>query len=59
MDKSLGTVCCKNCKYCRYKIINKGTVLYSCLKDNYVEPDVESLGSDKQCFSRKMFTKKK
>lgn len=53
MNKSSDIIYCKDCRSCSIKKINNQSVLYSCNKDNYVDPDIPELLINKKCFKNK------
>lgn len=57
MNKPLDIVYCKDCRSCTIKKINSQSILYSCNKDNCVDPFRPELYCNKKCFNKKRFKK--
>lgn len=53
MNQLLDTICCKDCKSCIIKKINHDSIIYSCSKDNYINPDKLELYVNKKCFVKR------
>ena len=57
--KLLDIIYCKDCRSCSIKKINNQSVLYSCNKDDYVDPYIPELYCNKKCFTRKFIKRNK